>query len=255
MTESVQVCVYDREQLVYAEDFAGVVEMGRQRYGREPLYSSRRENGHWRAVLARLDEATVSREHARVEPLPDGWVRIKNLSAKVQIRLPDGRELSPGATCELAIPAVLALGQKMVRLQSSAQATNQPGASLRSLAEATAPPGLLLPWDSARFATRSLSNPAFAAQLEEVVRWLRAAMDVLQCASSSDFFQKAAQAVVDIVGLDRGRVLLRGPGPRAFSAHSAEVFGWAGVWPVAGPLDCRAGHPGAGEPSETTAAD
>src|SRR5207248_122322 len=39
--------------------------------------------------------------------------------------------------------------------------------------------------------------------------WLRATMGVLQsAASSSDFFQKAAQAVVDIVGCDSGRVLL-----------------------------------------------
>src|SRR5262245_5118642 len=43
----------------------------------------------------------------------------------------------------------------------------------------------------------------------EVVRWLQTTMEVLQsAANSASFFEKAAQAVVDIVGLDRCRVLL-----------------------------------------------
>src|SRR5262249_894131 len=52
---------------------------------------------------------------------------------------------------------------------------------------------------------KSLSN----AQMEEVVKWLQTTMEVLQsAANSASFFEKAAQAVVDIVGLDRGRVLI-----------------------------------------------
>jgi sigma-B regulation protein RsbU (phosphoserine phosphatase) len=42
-----------------------------------------------------------------------------------------------------------------------------------------------------------------------MIRWLQAAMDVLQsAASSSEFFDKAAAALVDLVGLDSGQVLL-----------------------------------------------
>ena len=42
-----------------------------------------------------------------------------------------------------------------------------------------------------------------------MLSWLQASMGVFQAAaSSSDFFAKAAQAVVDIVGLDSGTVLL-----------------------------------------------
>ena len=72
MSGALQVRVYDHQQLVYADEFEGVVEMGRQRDGTEVVYASRPENGHWRAVVARLDEDTLSREHARVEPLPRG---------------------------------------------------------------------------------------------------------------------------------------------------------------------------------------
>ena len=46
-------------------------------------------------------------------------------------------------------------------------------------------------------------------EVESLVRWLQAIIGVLQtAASSSDFFQRAAQAVVEIVGLDTGRVLI-----------------------------------------------
>jgi adenylate cyclase len=207
MSGALQVRVYDRQQLVYADEFAGVVEMGRQRDGTEAVYASRPENGHWRAVVARLDEDTLSREHARVELLSDGRVRLKNLSAKVQIRLPDGSELGAGVACELAVPTVLTLGNKTIQLQPSEEASDPPGAPLRSLDEATSPPGSGS--GLARFTDLSMSHEVLGAQLEEVLRWLRATMDVLQhAASSSDFFQRAAQAVVDIVGLDRGRVLL-----------------------------------------------
>ncbi len=56
----------------------------------------------------------------------------------------------------------------------------------------------------------TLSSGGENIQAEEMIRWLKAAMDVLQSsASSSDFFEKAARAVVENVGLDTGRVVLQ----------------------------------------------
>src|SRR5262245_58546118 len=121
MPGPLQIQVYDRQQRVYSEVFTGVVELGRQRDGREALYSSRheREPNRSRAVIARLDEDTVSREHARLEPLEGGRVKVTNLSAKVSIRLSDGTELRAGNATELTLPTIIALGRKTVRVQWS----------------------------------------------------------------------------------------------------------------------------------------
>ena len=64
-------------------------------------------------------------------------------------------------------------------------------------------------------------------QNRQVLRWLQTSMGVFQsAASSADFFQKAAQAVVDIIGLDTGRVLLLEHDDwqtRAFAAGSPQT--------------------------------
>src|SRR5205085_12438637 len=83
---------------------------------------------------------------------------------------------------------------------------------------------------SGRFRTQSLQgilqNSAQPCdRIEEVVGWLQATMEVLQSAvSSSDFFEKAAQAVIEIVGLDHGYVLLynRGEWKTAASCSSPQ---------------------------------
>ena len=212
MAGSLQIQVFDKQQKVYGDTFNGPVELGRQRDGREVLYASRREGDRARVAIARLDEDTVSREHALLDPLPSGRVRLTNRSAKVSIRLSDGGELKAGTSCELSLPAVIALGRKTVRVQSTE--TRDAGPPLKGLPDVPAPPGSLS--CSSRFPTLSIQSifnapsvPDQKAQMEEVVKWLQTTMEVLQsAASSSDFFQKAAQAVVDIVGLDRGRVLL-----------------------------------------------
>jgi adenylate cyclase len=55
-----------------------------------------------------------------------------------------------------------------------------------------------------------IEQPAMASESNrQMLHWLQTSMGVFQsAASSADFFQKAAQAVVDIIGLDTGRVLL-----------------------------------------------
>jgi adenylate cyclase len=208
-----QILVYDRQQKVFSDTFPGAVELGRQRDGKEGLYSSTRRDGERaRLVVARLDEDTVSREHALVEPLPASKARISNLSAKVSIRLADGSELRAGNSTEVNLPTVIALGRKTIRLQLDDERV----APLRGLAEAPAPPGSIISAGQ-RFPTLAksiFSSVGGAAgqqtnQMEEVVRWLQTTMEVLQsAASSSEFFEKAAQAMVEIVGLDRGRVVL-----------------------------------------------
>jgi adenylate cyclase len=76
---------------------------------------------------------------------------------------------------------------------------------LQALAEATIPP--LVGGTSRKLPAKPGTGPGMDP--EQLVRWLQAAMGVLQgVAGSHEFFPRAARAVVDLVGLDSGRVLL-----------------------------------------------
>ncbi len=203
MSSPWQLKVYDSQHLVFSVNLQGTVELGRQSEGEEKPFFQKQQADHRRVVIARLDEDTVSRRHARVEPLSREKVRLTNLSAKLAIRLPDGNELAPSTSCELAIPASLTLGKKVVRIQPPEEAAPS---HLQSLADVTVPPGHFA--SAPRFSALNLTaGPGMDA--EALVRWLQAVLDVFQSAAgASAFFAKAARAVVDLVGLDAGRVLL-----------------------------------------------
>jgi adenylate cyclase len=206
MTAQWQLRVYDRQRLIHSADVNGPVELGRQSEGEEGPFAQRRDGTTSRVVIARLDEDAVSRKHLLVEPLTDGRVRLSNLSRKRPVRLSDGSEVAPGATAELPLPAVVELGRKTVRLQPID--IDRP--PLRALTQATLPP-CPNPPPSARPAALLSANDGM--EVEQLFCWLQAAMGVLQSAASpAEFFPRAARAVVDLVGLDSGRVLLHDHG-------------------------------------------
>jgi adenylate cyclase len=220
MPSAMQVQVLDRHQEKYSRTFSGSVELGRQNDGREELYAARTvRNGVWRVVIAPLDEDTVSRVHAHLEPLEGNRVRLTNRSGKVPIRLADGTELTAGASCELELPAVLALGRRTVQVLAPDPRTPE----VRSLASVPAAPGqrsLMM----SRFPTLTVAD---SVDLDNILGWLQTTLDLLQsAATSTDFFQKAAQAVVDMVNCDSGRVLLRRDGPWVPAAPVGEDGPW-----------------------------
>ncbi len=252
MSGALQVQVVDRQQIVYVADFSGPVELGRQIDVQEGMYGARpveaggwrgvlsmlaeeqqraaeesfRKGGLQRAIIAQLNEDTISRHHALIEPLGNGKVRLGNVSSKVPIRLPDEQDLPAGKSIELTLPCALGLGRKTVRLrgpesrpakpQVSHLATagvtpdplvgGPPSGGIRRLDHPSIVPGQLsMSIAGTRLPTRSKDNVG----IDEMIRWLQATVGVLQAAiNSSDFFERAAQAVVEIVGCDRGRVLL-----------------------------------------------
>ncbi len=123
---------------LFDREFGSPVELGRQSDAGEELYSARPlGSGRWRAVIARLDEDTLSRRHALLEPLEGSRFRLTNLSAKVPIRLHDGNEVPAGGNRELALPAVLQIGRKQVRVEAQPRRES----ILRSLSSNTPSPG------------------------------------------------------------------------------------------------------------------
>jgi sigma-B regulation protein RsbU (phosphoserine phosphatase) len=217
-----RIQVYEGRRLVYSVDCPGVVELGRQAENEGGPYLLRQEGNRSRLVVARLDEVYVSRRYLAAEALAEGYVRITSLG-RAPLEFLEGSPLTPGASREMSLPVFLPLGgDKQIGIQATdvvPAAPPQPaprheaphppafglpegdsGPPLQSLAHVTPLPGWAL-----LVAPTALDEP----HNETMIRWLQAAMDVLQsAASSADFFDKAASALVDLVGLDTGQVLL-----------------------------------------------
>jgi adenylate cyclase len=155
-------------------------------------------------VIAELKANDISRRHALLERQADGSMRIENLSGTLPIGMENGPPLEPKGVRLAQLPIVLTIGKKAVRVQEvEAEAGN-----VRGLADVTAPPSLQFS-SLQRFPGLGPQSTAAGELNRQVLRWLQTSMGVFQSAAgSADFFQKAAQAVVDIIGLDTGRVLL-----------------------------------------------
>ena len=205
MTAALQLRVIDEEKrTVFIGEYAKRVDIGRQDRGEPGPYNQRFEADRWRLVIAPLTEDTISRQHLTLEPLSDGKFRIKNGSKAVPIRLAGGDEVKPGESRDISMPAQFMLGRKMLQVVAPESSSGQ----LNELPEATLPPGTSFDNLATRMGAINLpdlkgSDPA------GMIRWLRAVMEVLQAAAtSSDFFEKAAKAAAEMVGLDSVSVWL-----------------------------------------------
>jgi adenylate cyclase len=203
MAGTLRIEVLETDRSVYTHSFTGTIELGRQSDGHEEIYSQRQiVPGYWRAVIARLDEDTLSRKHLKLEPIGESLVRVTNLSTKVPVRTPDGGDLPAATSRELPLPVTLLVGRKTVRVEGREGGHKT---FLRSLAAGSVLP-VIASVAGSRFPTLASTDNV---EIEELLRWLGETINVLQsAASSSDFFHKAARAVVDIAELDSGRVLL-----------------------------------------------
>jgi hypothetical protein len=120
MANAFQIEVYNRRQeKEYQGVFATPVLLGRQRNPREPPYTSTQEGEWTRLTIAHWSESdAVMKFHAVLEPLAPDRVRL-SASVVIGIRLPDGSVLKPGCSCELALPAVIEVGRRTVRIQAA----------------------------------------------------------------------------------------------------------------------------------------
>lgn len=207
-----QIRVYERQKLVFAVDLSGAAELGRQNDRMETPFAAKPEGDHLRVVIAKLDESKeVSRKHVRVDLLPEGRVRLTNLSKTLPLKLDRGAELRPDSTVEAALPVLVVFGTRVIRIQKVEE--DEEDIPLQGLAEATMAPALGGAGVASRFASMTPLPLNAGMEVESLVRWMRVTMEVLQSATGSlEFFSQAARAVVDLVGLDTGRVLLREDG-------------------------------------------
>ena len=151
-----------------------------------------------------LLDPTVSTNQLYLEPQPDATLLLRNLSAKVTIRLADGTLIDPGRELLASLPARLQIGDTLIEIEArNPDESAIDGAALKTI---RAP---LRAGSAERTLAPQLSH---APESEEMARWFEALIGVQRAAASSpDFFADTARAVVELIGLDCGLVLLRRP--------------------------------------------
>ena len=202
---------------------AGILE-----FGRAPQRADIRR--------VQLDDMYVSRDHLRIEELPDGRLRLENLSVSRPVFLPDGGDIPLGGTRSLTLPVQLTLGRTEIKLEpvampapetsvaSAAIPTPRPQTKVHSTAEFEVKESDLAfsqesfqsltelsPSRPVRTDRRTLGTPGGDSSSADVLtHWLKTVLDLQQAAAgSAEFYRQTAEALVNLIGLDLGLVLLR----------------------------------------------
>lgn len=187
------------------------VEIGRidaAAQGRERVLVPAQLPGCLRLPIAPSDMKGVSRRQLRIEVLSADTIRVTNLSGSIGVTCSGHPGIGPGSSLELALPAHLHVATVAVSLAMAGDAGEDGEADVFQPLESPVEKG-----DSVSIfqkqALSSLLATMSPAAVDSLVSWWRNVIAVLQSASNSDdFFQKAAQAVVRLVGLDVGAVFL-----------------------------------------------
>jgi adenylate cyclase len=220
-----EIRIYENQQLAHSEEVEAPVELGRQLADEPGPFAKLSRPQGCRIVIAPKGESAISRKHVRLEAAPNHRLRVENLSASLPVGIGDGLPIPPSAWCEISLPALLTLGKCAVRIQQVA--ATEPGAiRIRGLAEATCPPTFDSP-SLKRFPGLGERSAVFDDRSRQLLQWLKTSMGVFQSAAgTAEFFPRAAQAVVEIIGLDTGRVLLLENDAwqtRAFASASPQI--------------------------------
>jgi adenylate cyclase len=164
-----------------------------------PIEFGRLQQGHCARIV--VEDPYTSRDQMRIEELPDGGVQIQNLGSP--LTLPDGTQLNVGGAKRFTPPVRVVFGRSTLdiglipnddsdKVRSSLQTISKPIASdSRNIKPPAAPAG------------RVPSAEVLAQWFETLLTVQRAA------AGSSAFYAETARAVVELVGLDRGLVIVR----------------------------------------------
>ena len=155
-----------------------------------------------------LHDPSVSGDQLRLEEGPSNRLRLWNLSKRFPVRVSGAEPIDPGMECEVPLPARLTIGETLLLAEAW-----HPLAEADGLCTVERPfqPGEPLPPSGA-----SNQESVDAATL---TRWFEAVLSVQRASvSSGELYQQTAKAVVELIGLDRGIVLLCKNGKREIVA-------------------------------------
>jgi adenylate cyclase len=214
--------IHQKDGTIWRMDVLGSLEIGRQRIG-EPnpiqFLQGSGENGFDRLIVAPLAEAAFSRRQITLELINPKTLRLTNTSKK-SWQLDVETMLEPNQVVEKSIPCSFALHTLLFKIHSDSQ--NIPVDEVEifhSITDSVSGHATILEQSN------KLANVT-DAEFIDIVNWLQMTMQVLQgTIGSQDFIKEAAVALVDIVGLESGRVLLGAPGNlKVATAHPPEFL-------------------------------
>jgi len=214
--------IHQKDGTIWRMDVLGSLEIGRQRIG-EPnpiqFIQGSGENGFDRLIVAPLAEASFSRRQITLELVNAKTLRLTNTSKK-SWQLDVETMLEPNQVVEKSIPCSFALHTLLFKIHSDSQNSQVDEVEIfHSITESVSGHATILEQSN------KLANVT-DAEFIDIVNWLQMTMQVLQgTIGSQDFIKEAAIALVDIVGLESGRVLLGAPGNlKVATAHPPEFL-------------------------------
>ncbi len=197
------VLFYHRHQRVFVTPLDTCLEVGRQR-ATEPAPTNRQDRSDSaRIILAPLDDVDVSRSHLEIKRIAPNeknieQVEVINLSRTQPVRLDSEQVLAPGEKTVAEVPLLLQFSSYAVRIEPPEDEELE----LQPLPERTLVPGR----QSLESGLGRLNIDTMDERL--LLRWLETVLGVFQSAASSqDFPEQAAKALVKIVGLDAAAML------------------------------------------------
>ena len=199
-----QLHLYVGTRLVHSGDLTMPTELGRQSDDNDPVYSPQPRNGSIRIAIAQKELKDMSRQLLLVTPLAFDRIRIENIGKQV-IQVVNQDALERNQQREMQLPVELAIFDRRIKILRSKLVETV----LLSMNDPVSPPGSSRESFSAELSSKlPLAEKLSAQEREQFVRWLGGVTSVLQSAiGSSDFSERAAKEMVELIGLDSGRVL------------------------------------------------
>lgn len=182
-----------------------------------------------------IQDLYVSKDHMRLEEQEDGTVRIENLSSRNSIRLHDNSNITPGDAGFVRPPARMMVGETLIQVELVADPVAE--APLETIAAPRSPKIIadsvmnktpIAETESTMQTNEQVQAPSLLdlgeiPSADKLMNWFETLISVQQAAAGSpEFYQETARAVVNLVGLDRGLVILRAP-RKAHAGASVQV--------------------------------
>ena len=171
---------------------------------RGPLFAPQPRDGVVRIAIAKKQLTDMSRQLLLVTPSDNRTVRVENLGKQL-VHVTNGEPLAPSQQRELPLPVELTVLDRRIKILQSKQVETV----LLSMEAPILPPGSAPESFSAELSSNFLLAQKLDAQeRDQLIRWLGGVTAVLQSAlGSADFYERAAREMVELIGLDSGRIL------------------------------------------------
>ena len=202
---SFEVIVYNGRSVAWQKHFDSLLEVGREDIKRRdpPPISDYQADGHSRLVIASKEAVAVPRRWMEINSHPEGVV-LRNVHSQLSLCVGPNDYLAPQSERIIEHETQLFLDDDCsIRIRP--ELDFQQDEAYRSLLSVPPIPGETIVGNEAR------SVRQFAADHpDDIAKFLRLALQVVQQSASGDsFFEAAASATTQIVELDRTVLLIR----------------------------------------------